>query len=249
MIHAQIKQNDKLINRIAEIVDGDDILHWCKTINFKPSTLHDYINLTTSPRHSIHGRIKSSALALSDALYCIPEDLWDNEILYPDEITFTQLNVTHGNAIDAIDEHHSYHDPLEELIEECQSSAVNECLDNLKTREKEVIQLLYFDDLSLKETGAAFERSGQRASHIHEKALRKLRYYGRRTKLRFFSKDSLTIDMVDNQFSKPTNDAVWLAGKDRYETQMEVEGRLLLEKYRYSELHNFIRENTPRTFY
>ncbi|HEG3156191.1 TPA: sigma-70 family RNA polymerase sigma factor, partial [Campylobacter jejuni] len=58
----------------------------------------------------------------------------------------------------------------EELLEK-----IHEVLDDLKERDQLIIQLYYYEELSLKEISEILQISESRISQIHKKLLKKLR--------------------------------------------------------------------------
>ena len=55
------------------------------------------------------------------------------------------------------------------------SEKLKEALDKLTEKEKQVILLYYYEELTLKEISAALEVSESRVSQLHTKALQKMR--------------------------------------------------------------------------
>lgn len=61
------------------------------------------------------------------------------------------------------------------LIKKEQFALMNDAIRTLSEREQQILQLIYFDELSMKEVGYACDISTPRVSQIHGKALLKLR--------------------------------------------------------------------------
>ena len=66
-------------------------------------------------------------------------------------------------------------DPYEELLEREQTQALTNAIENLGEREKQVIQLYYYDGLTFKEIGQVMSISESRVYQIHTRALARLR--------------------------------------------------------------------------
>lgn len=66
-------------------------------------------------------------------------------------------------------------DTLEKIEKEELIDKINEVLDDLKERDKLIIQLYYYEELNLKEISEILEISESRISQIHKKLLKKLR--------------------------------------------------------------------------
>jgi len=66
-------------------------------------------------------------------------------------------------------------DPYEELLEREQTQALTNAIENLGEREKQVIQLYYYDGLTFKEIGQVMNISESRVYQIHTRALARLR--------------------------------------------------------------------------
>jgi RNA polymerase sigma factor for flagellar operon FliA len=98
----------------------------------------------------------------------------------------SQLNVTNvvslnefveaGNEPVMEAEHNSHFIQPEDNISKQELAAkLKEALDNLTEKEKQVILLYYYEDMTLKEISAALEVSESRVSQLHTKALQKMR--------------------------------------------------------------------------
>lgn len=66
-------------------------------------------------------------------------------------------------------------DPLEEAEREESTRRLYQAIENLPEREKIVLVLYYFDELSMKEIGEVMDISESRVSQLHSSALRNLR--------------------------------------------------------------------------
>ncbi len=67
-------------------------------------------------------------------------------------------------------------DPYEELMEREQTRALITALENLNERERQVIQLYYYEGLTFKEIGQVMNISESRVYQIHTRALARLRH-------------------------------------------------------------------------
>ena len=66
-------------------------------------------------------------------------------------------------------------DPYEELLEREQTQALTHAIENLADRERQVIQLYYYEGLTFKEIGQVMNISESRVYQIHTRALTRLR--------------------------------------------------------------------------
>jgi len=98
----------------------------------------------------------------------------------------SQLNVTNvvslnefvesGNEPVMEAEHNSHFiQPEDNISKQELSEKLKEALDKLTEKEKQVILLYYYEDMTLKEISAALEVSESRVSQLHTKALQKMR--------------------------------------------------------------------------
>ena len=73
-------------------------------------------------------------------------------------------------------EHNSHFiQPEDNISKKELSEKLQEALDMLTEKEKQVILLYYYEDMTLKEISAALEVSESRVSQLHTKALQKMR--------------------------------------------------------------------------
>jgi RNA polymerase sigma factor for flagellar operon FliA len=98
----------------------------------------------------------------------------------------SQLNVTNvvslnefveaGNEPVMEAEHNSHFiQPEDNITKQELSEKLKEALDKLTEKEKQVILLYYYEDMTLKEISATLEVSESRVSQLHTKALTKMR--------------------------------------------------------------------------
>lgn len=90
-----------------------------------------------------------------------------DDILFEDSFSETNLMevMTDRSAVQA----------EEKLIKKEQLSFMKEAILTLSEREQQILQLIYFEELSMKEVGYIYDISTPRVSQIHGKALLKLR--------------------------------------------------------------------------
>jgi RNA polymerase sigma factor for flagellar operon FliA len=73
-------------------------------------------------------------------------------------------------------EHNSHFiQPEDNITKQELSEKLKEALEKLTEKEKQVILLYYYEDMTLKEISAALEVSESRVSQLHTKALNKMR--------------------------------------------------------------------------
>ena len=107
----------------------------------------------------------------------LPDDEYIAEVLGADVDKIKKAKISNEiHSVMPIEEQLNYYENIEKKIEEEEIiEAIKKVLKTLNEKEQLVIQLYYFEELSLKEIAEILEVSESRVSQIHNKVLKKLR--------------------------------------------------------------------------
>jgi RNA polymerase sigma factor (sigma-70 family) len=133
-----------------------------------------YLNLTRSPLNR-EGLLRECAWALCDYLGASPSDLWSDDQLQPlkrNHATF-ELDAERVQAL--ISRRDRDDDPERSASRAQVTRLLQVAMDRLTTREAQVLQGRFFDDLTLEEIGQRLGVTKERIRQAEFKALRKLR--------------------------------------------------------------------------
>lgn len=209
--------NYKLIRAVNDARGDLSFKEWCKGKGFTIYELKKHIHGMVSPINK-DGQLSALANKILDALYCIPEDIWDNEVLYPFENNFSNFNGIY-DILSQADEDYIYKDCSEYVEDEQFADRVEMVLNNLSTEKNvSILRKLYYEDLTLKQTGNCYNLSQERIRQIEAKMLRMLRHPTRCDFLR---------DLHDDFLSSPPEKEV-----SEYRLQFEKELKDFLFKYK-----------------
>ena len=156
-------RNNLILNAIKD-AGGETGPLWCVKNGLSYEAVNKYINIEISPI-GLDGNYKKSALNLCDVLNKTPFDLWTEKQLSPlannKKDTYLSFEASRGisNDIDSFDI----------------SRVVNSALDKIPEREKKVLQMVVYDEMTLNDCGSALGISGTRVAQIMGKALRRMR--------------------------------------------------------------------------
>ena len=107
----------------------------------------------------------------------LPDDEYLADVLGVDIEKIKKAKISNEiHSVMPIEEQLNYYEDIEKKVEEEELiEAIKKVLRTLNEQEQLVIQLYYFEELSLKEIAEILEVSESRVSQIHNKVLRKLR--------------------------------------------------------------------------
>ena len=138
------------------------------------------LNFKTSPKRKKNGEWRVSVLKIFKALSSMPEEL------FPEHLDYEILT----NEISDFVEHAQLSGTTQKQLcpsEECEQTelcdTIDEVLDTLQERERDVLKARIWEGKSLTEVGDMFGVSCQMVQYIEAKALRKLRHPDRLSKL------------------------------------------------------------------
>lgn len=186
------ERNEKMVELINVARKDMTIADWCKENNIKYGELNAAIEKDYSPLTKF-GKLSEISIKLMDVLGCIPEDLWDNSVLYPLEINFSEFDSIDKDVLKCADEDFVSVCPSKYIEAEQFADRVHEVIEMLFTeKQKEVIRRRFGIDCDkeymLKEVGEIFGVTGSRIREIEAKALRILRHP---------SKSDLLLGLID----------------------------------------------------
>jgi RNA polymerase sigma factor (sigma-70 family) len=153
---------------------------WCRENNIHYTELNVAVKRDYSPITS-RGEFTEMSIKIMDALGCIPEDLWDNTILYPLETNFCEFDSIDKDLLKFADEDFVSVCPSEYIEAEQFADRVQEVIEMMHTeKQKEVIRLRFGIDrdkeYTLKEVGVIFGVTSERIRQFEAKCLRILRH-------------------------------------------------------------------------
>lgn len=137
---------------------------FCKDKSLVISTVRRYVGLAESPL--CHYRWKSSALSLADALFCDPEDLWDEEQRLMDgRRKSVEAEVSRDFLVGA----------ATPVLEMENKEATEALLRGLPWRQEKVLRGVYLEEKTHKDIGVELGVSGTRVVQIERDAIESLR--------------------------------------------------------------------------
>lgn len=171
-------RNNRILKAIEES-GGMPGEKWCKANGICYASLNSLINMTTSPLRST-GNLSQCAAKLCDVLGKHPDDLWSNDQLYPLERNFSEMEMSHEHVVALLPKDKQQYLPDFSEIENQQVALlVNAAIATLTRRERDVIRMRFYDDLTLDECGERLGVTRECIRQIEWKAMRKLRHPSR----------------------------------------------------------------------
>lgn len=171
----KIKVRNNRILKAMEAIGAEPGNKWCDANGISYIQLNNLINMTSSPLNRFTNNISDTAQKLCDVLNKCADDLWSNEQLRPLERNFTELEMSaeQVSGLLANQEEAIY---IQDFDAQNFKDVLKNEMDYLHPRERKVLQLRYFNELTLEEIGTAMDIGKERVRQIEEKALRKLRH-------------------------------------------------------------------------
>ena len=157
----------------GSILDQIRKMDWIpRTIRQRQRMIDDAIkNIEARTGHSASDEEVSAELNIS------PDEFmkWQSQLNVTNVVSLNEF-VESGNEPVMEAEHNSHFiQPEDNISKQELSEKLKEALDKLTEKEKQVILLYYYEDMTLKEISAALEVSESRVSQLHTKALQKMR--------------------------------------------------------------------------
>jgi len=174
-----IKIRNNLILRAIELSGGQMGQKWCEENGLCYSVICSFVAMKKSPLNANGGLVKQ-AQKLCDVLNKHPQDLWNNQQLYPLEKNFTEVEMSYSQIL-AISNNgeNSYIEGFDDFSRAQTKKLVDKTLDTLTSRERQVIKLRFYDDMTLDDVGKVLDVTRERVRQIETKAMRKLRHPAR----------------------------------------------------------------------
>jgi RNA polymerase sigma factor (sigma-70 family) len=170
-------------NRILKAVEESGHTfggNWCRSNGVNYASAVRLVAMTLSPIDE-DGHLIKAANQLCEALNKTPDDLWSKEQIYPLEKNFSELEMDHDQVISLLPHNQQFieHDTsgLENEQAKTVLAAAMRC--SLKSREIEVLRLIFYEDFTLQECADRLNVTKERVRQIEQKALRKMRHPGR----------------------------------------------------------------------
>lgn len=176
-------RNNRLIEAIEES-GGQLGGKWCKANNLNYTRVNDLIRLKSSPLAANKIDLSTTAAKLCEVLNKSPNELWSDDLIHP----LVQNNIAVKLSAPELKQIVQYHENEPDklfAISEMQDK-VNDVVNDLDPREKEVIKMLFFDEYTLEQVGERFDVTRERVRQIEARALRKLRHPKRSEELKSY---------------------------------------------------------------
>lgn len=165
-------------NRILKAIDelgGSQGQKWCEANGMCYTMVNNLINMTSSPLGK-NGSLSKTAMRLCDVLGKLPDDLWNNDQLYPLERNFSEMEMDYAQIVATFPFEQQFCLPYFHGMELAETrDIVSRALSTLKPRERDVIYMLFNEDLTYDECAQRLGVSRERIRQIEQKAIRKLR--------------------------------------------------------------------------
>lgn len=166
-------RNNRLIEAIEES-GGQLGGKWCKANNLNYTRVNDLIRLKASPLAANKIDLSATAAKLCEVLNKSPNELWSDDLIHPLVQNDIAVKLSAPELKQIVQYHENEPDKLFAISE--MQDKVNDVVNDLDPREKEVIKMLFFDELTLEEVGERFDVTRERVRQIEARALRKLRH-------------------------------------------------------------------------
>jgi RNA polymerase sigma factor (sigma-70 family) len=169
-----VKVRNNRILKAIESAGGEPGRKWCEQNGLSYSGINDLINLTASPIDHATGKLRSIAMKLCDAVDKIPDDLWTNEMLYPLERNFSELEMSQHQVQELI----GIQDgdaQFSSVLSVERRNIVAESLATLSPRYEKVLRMRFFKEMTYQEIGDAMDVSMELARIMERRAIERLR--------------------------------------------------------------------------
>lgn len=166
-------RNNRLIEAIEES-GGQLGGKWCKANNLNYTRVNDLIRLKASPLAANKIDLSTTAAKLCEVLNKSPNELWSDDLIHPLVQNDIAVKLSAPELKQIVQYHENEPDKLFAISE--MQDKVNDVVNDLDPREKEVIKMLFFDEYTLEEVGERFDVTRERVRQIEARALRKLRH-------------------------------------------------------------------------
>lgn len=169
-------------NRILKAVEESGHTfggNWCRSNGVNYASAVRLVAMTLSPIDE-DGHLIKAANQLCEALNKTPDDLWSKEQIYPLEKNFSELEMDHDQVISLLPHNQQFigHD-TSGLENEQAKTVLAAAMRSLKSREIEVLRLIFYEDFTLQECADRLNVTKERVRQIEQKALRKMRHPSR----------------------------------------------------------------------
>lgn len=171
----KIKVRNNRILKAMEEINAEPGQKWCEANSISYIVLNNLINMTSSPLNGKTKELSITAIKLCELLFKSADDLWSNEQLRPLERNFTELEMSaeQVSGLLANQEEAIY---IQDFDAQNFKDVLRKQMDCLNSRERKVLNLRYFNELTLDEVAKTMDVGKERVRQIEAKALRKLRH-------------------------------------------------------------------------
>ena len=176
-------RNNRLIEAIEES-GGQLGGKWCSANGLRYTSVNDLIRLKASPLAANKIDLSATAAKLCEVLNKSPNELWSDDLIHPLVQNDIAVKLSAPELKQIVQYHENEPDKLFAISE--MQDKVNDVVNDLDPREKEVIKMLFFDELTLEEVGERFDVTRERVRQIEARALRKLRHPSRTEELKSY---------------------------------------------------------------
>lgn len=162
----------------GEILDQLRKLDWIpRTVRTKQK---EYNNVEQILTNRLHRRPTDQEMieelgVSEDEYYLTQSKLLGTNIVYLDE-SVSETNDSGSSLKDSLKQH-TFESPDDSVLKNELKEKLELALNKLTDKERLVIVMYYYEDLSLKEIAEVIEVSGSRVSQLHTKAIQKLKQY------------------------------------------------------------------------
>lgn len=185
-IEAKIK-NNIILKRIEE-TGCKSVADFCKKNKLDQSQIGELINLKESPL-TTGLRWKERVKKLADILGCLPEDLFSEEQKTMELSTNKKHIEMERKQLEYALENPGYlienMSPEKICQKEDQKQFLENVLSSLTEKQRKVIEMRFFEELTLEECAKHFKVTKERIRQIEYKGMRRIRWYAKDNKIDF----------------------------------------------------------------
>lgn len=174
-----VKIRNNLIIKAIEESGGQPGQKWCEKNGLSYSVISEFISMKRSPLNE-SGELITQAKKLCDALNKLPEELWNNQQLYPLEKNFSEMEMTHSQILQLTNQGGGFYiESFNDLNSSQTKKLIDNALSTLTEKEQHVIKLRFEEEMTYEQASHVMKVTRERIRQIEAKALRKLRHPSR----------------------------------------------------------------------
>ena len=166
-------------NRILQAIRAQGYKNnaeFCRATGITPTEFGKYINLKQNPMTD-SGGIRQGATRICEALGLLPDELWSDDQMFlklEKNSREVEVSATEIKQLMSADVHY-LPSPEEEAVRLEDKENIELALALLTPREKKVIKMRFYNEMTYEEVGKEFDVTRERIRQIESKALRKMR--------------------------------------------------------------------------